>query len=166
MIRKSFSIAALAGMLALSVGCGGDGGPVPVPVTGQVLYQGKPVEDARITFHGRTDAGGRSASGKTDGQGNFSLTTFKSGDGAVPGDYTISISKTAESAKPLDTAVDPDSGEYGADYGAMMAAAASGPALKKLQPGVLPEKYNSPATTDLQRSVVADQKNEFTIELE
>ncbi len=163
MVREIISLSALASLVVLSVGCGGNSGPTPVPVTGQILFQGKPVDDAHVTFHGRTDAGGRSASGKTDDQGKFTLTTYKSGDGAIPGEYTITVSKTAASAKPLDTAVDPETGEFGADYGAMMEAAASS---KKLQPGALPDKYNSPATTDLQRAVVADQKNEFTIELD
>lgn len=166
MVRELIGLSALASLLAFCVGCGGDGGPSPVPVTGQVLFKGKPVDDARVTFHGRTESGGRSASGKTDSQGNFSLTTFKSGDGAVPGDYVITVSKAAESAKALDTSLDPETGEFGADYGAMMEAAGSGAASKKTQPTALPEKYNSAATSDIQRSVVAGQQNEFTIELD
>jgi len=37
---------------------------------------------------------------------------------------------------------------------------------EKMQPTALPEKYDSAATSDIQRSVVSGQQNEFTIELD
>src|SRR5687768_17292422 len=71
-------------------GCG-SGSERPVPVGGKVTLGEKPVDGAVVTFHSK--GGGRSASGKTDADGNFKLTTINTGDGAPPGEYTVTISK-------------------------------------------------------------------------
>jgi hypothetical protein len=88
--------------LALA-GCGGETYPSTVPVTGVVNYQGKPVDGATVTLV-PTDAKGRSASGITAADGKFSVKTFYGADhnpeGALPGDYLISVTKTAAAATP------------------------------------------------------------------
>lgn len=66
------------------------------PVEGTVTFRGKPVEGASVVFVPAT-AGKRAAVGTTDATGRFSLTTKDPGDGALPGDYAIAVSKTEAS---------------------------------------------------------------------
>lgn len=166
MVREFFSFSALLSVVVLAAGCS-DGSPYkPVPVSGQVLYQGKPVSDAVVTFLWTSDSPGRSASGKTDAEGNFQLTTIRNNDGAVPGDYAVTIAKTDAGGASFDVSVDAETGTYGDDYGAMMEAAASGKGMDKFVANSLPEKYSSAATSDIKRSVVEGLENEFVIELE
>jgi Domain of unknown function (DUF6795) len=75
----------------IAVGCGGGG--TPVPVSGTVTLDGKPVVGAVVTFHVLgDDKDGRLASGLTDRTGMFHL---KSGseDGVRPGEYKVVIVK-------------------------------------------------------------------------
>lgn len=64
-------------------------GPHMVPVKGEVLLDGKPVEGAAVLF--TPEAGGRPADGVTDKDGKFSLQTYEPGDGAPVGKYKVAI---------------------------------------------------------------------------
>ena len=75
------------GFLALLAGCGG-GRPECVPAAGQVLIDGQPLAAGQIRVI-PTDA--RAASGKIDQEGRFTLTTFETGDGCVPGTHAVEI---------------------------------------------------------------------------
>ncbi|MCG6157359.1 carboxypeptidase-like regulatory domain-containing protein [Rubinisphaera margarita] len=75
--------------LLFTAGCG-DSRPSTVPVTGLVTLDGTPVADASVTFYPDS---GRPATGRTDAEGIYTLTTFETGDGAVPGEHRVSISK-------------------------------------------------------------------------
>lgn len=141
-------------------GCG-DGLPKPVPVGGKVTFSKKPVEGALVTFLSK--GGGRSASGRTDAEGNFKLTTINTDDGAPPGEYTITIAKQ-ESKVAGGNSVDVASGEYGAAYGQMMEAAASG-TMDKVMKNNLPEKYANAADSGLIRTVVKGEENNFAFDL-
>ena len=80
-------------LLALLLGCSQPDGPVRYPVEGQVLYQGRPVAEARVVFHPQAepDAQLPKPQAETDAEGRFKLTTLKPGDGAVPGPYMITV---------------------------------------------------------------------------
>jgi hypothetical protein len=156
----------LSAPLFLFAGCGGDGMAEPVPVSGKIMYQGKPVQDARVTFHWTGGPGGRSATGKTDAQGAFQLTTVSTNDGAVPGEYLVTVQKIDPAVAQADTSYDPETGEVGADYGRMMMEAASGRPKKASNSTGVPPKYASAAESDIRRSIVAGQNNDFTIDLE
>lgn len=87
---------AICGLL----GCGGADEPErerTVQVTGNVKYKDQPVADAAVAFIPETELGKtaekKGAFGKTDASGNFTLTTFVAGDGAVPGKYTVTVQK-------------------------------------------------------------------------
>jgi hypothetical protein len=83
-------------------GCGGaapSNRPKTIAVKGAVTYKGAPVADALLTFIPK-DAKGKGAVGKTDASGQYQLTTFAPGDGAVPGSYSVTIAKTT-SKSPL-----------------------------------------------------------------
>jgi hypothetical protein len=84
-------------VVALAVaGCSNDpnSGPVqPQPVTGQVLYDGRPAAGVEVTLL-PTDAPmvpriPRNPHGVTGADGRFSLTTFAEGDGAAEGGYQV-----------------------------------------------------------------------------
>jgi len=86
--KRLIAIIVIALILPLS-GCG-PSRPATVPVTGQVLLDESPIADAVVMFVPK--AGGRPADGSTDAAGNFSLKTFGHDDGAIPGDYTVTVS--------------------------------------------------------------------------
>lgn len=71
-------------------GCGATG-PGMAQVNGQVTYQGKPVPKGTVSFVPAAP-GGRNATGQIDEAGNYRLQTENPGDGALLGDYNVSIS--------------------------------------------------------------------------
>jgi len=76
------------------VGCGsGDPNAIKaVPAAGTVSYKGKPIETGTIGF---VPAKGRPASGQiTNGQ--FSMTTYTDGDGAIPGHHAVTVNATKQ----------------------------------------------------------------------
>jgi hypothetical protein len=81
------------GALASVCGCSGNTAPVVAPVHGQVLYNGRPIPNAQVTFHpvGETGRAAVRPVGKVDEQGRFSLTSFHEGDGAPPGEYRVTV---------------------------------------------------------------------------
>jgi hypothetical protein len=90
--RRSASLAAsLFGLLVLAAGCGdGTGLAKRYPVSGTISYKGTPVATGSITFSPVDVAGGRSATGEIE-DGSYYLTTAVDGDGALPGEYKVSI---------------------------------------------------------------------------
>ena len=80
-------VVAICGLL-LFVAC--EQRPDVAPVSGVVTFEGEPVVDAEVTFH---PANGRPASGKTDSQGEFTLTTFDGKPGALLGQHRVTIVK-------------------------------------------------------------------------
>jgi hypothetical protein len=80
--------------LLLLPGCGG---PSMAPVRGQVTCNGKPVKDAAITFSPvpkseEDKEPGKPATGFTDGEGNYVLSTYKPLDGALVGQHRVTVS--------------------------------------------------------------------------
>ena len=167
MVRSRAVLLVMCLPLASCIGCGSNDGANPVPVSGKIMFRGDPVEDARVTFHATGTEGARSASGRTNARGEFSLTTFDTDDGAIPGEYTITVTKADATAMSASMEIDAEGDSFGADYTAAMEAAARGD--DKSIPGAdstLPEKYASAAESGITRSVVAGQRNEFTIDLD
>jgi len=150
--------------LAFLVGCSKPSADVgATPVTGTVTLDGEPVEGASVAFAPQS-AGGRAAAGLTDASGHFSLTTVQSGDGAMPGTYLVTISKTEGAAISVDMPKDVSSmtPEEGAAY------LASVQEMQKASLEVtdlLPTKYKSPAESGLTAEVKQGEKNEFTFAL-
>jgi len=83
---------ALALLLTAGVFTGGCGTPQePVyPVSGQVLWSGKPLAEAVVVLHPE-DGTRRSLTARTDASGRFQLTTHQSGDGAPAGTYLVTV---------------------------------------------------------------------------
>jgi hypothetical protein len=68
------------------------------PVSGTVTLDGKTIDGAIVLF--RSESAGLTANGRTDAQGRFTLSTYENGDGAVPGTYTVSVSKIEHKVTP------------------------------------------------------------------
>lgn len=142
----------VAGIAVLSMGCSkAPTGPKKVPAGGKVTYKNVPVEGATVSFLG--DGKTPPAVAITDASGEFVLTTSVSGDGAVPGNHQVTVTKViGQPAK--------STGSMSMDDAAK---AASNPPPKQVSP--IPEKYNSVNSSGLQFTVKEGDKNHFAIEL-
>lgn len=136
--------------LLTSLGCGGSSSK-PVPVSGILLEEGKPLAAARVTFN-PVESTGRMAFGLTDSEGRFKLTTFRHNDGALPGRYKITVSVQGE-IKEADVKVAHDRKEM---YREMER-------LRNLKVHKIHENYTNLAKTPLQAEVPVE--GELRIEL-
>ncbi|MBL9165095.1 MAG: carboxypeptidase regulatory-like domain-containing protein [Planctomycetaceae bacterium] len=90
------SLLACASVAALALGCG-DSKVALYPVSGQVLFQGKPAENALIVLHDSRPAaelrGIPIPRATTDGEGRFRLSSYSTDafDGAPAGSYVVTI---------------------------------------------------------------------------
>jgi hypothetical protein len=75
--------------LAAGAGCGG-GKSKPVKVEGTLTLDGKPLPGAAISFVPAAMEG-RPATGRSEVDGGFRLTTFATDDGALPGEYKVIV---------------------------------------------------------------------------
>ena len=91
------SAAAFMGLVVGSVviGCKpGANRPATVPVSGTVTLKGSPIAGATVSF--QAVDGSRSSVAITDESGRYELTTFVRGDGAVPGEYKVAVTKVTQ----------------------------------------------------------------------
>lgn len=125
--------------------------PPVYPVTGVVEYEGEPLSGAVVTFLSGKDDGSdpnaQMAYGQSDSSGRFRLHRFPEYEGAVAGDYRVSVTKV----EYIDTTpLNPDPER---DY----------PPLEK---SVLPDRYRDGKTSGLTATVTAEGPNEFRFVLE
>jgi hypothetical protein len=146
--------------LLMVSGCGGDSGAATVKVKGVVMAGGKAVDGAVITFYSKS--GGEAASGRTDAEGKFQLTTRKPNDGAVPGDYVVTVAKS-DGGTEVATYDPSKGGELSPDYIKQMQATMK--PKKDPVKGSLPAKYASVKDSGLIRTVTASGPNEFDFDL-
>jgi hypothetical protein len=141
---------------ALSFGLTGcsDGVEIPkvVKVTGTVTYKDKPLADAEVGFLSKLDNKDvKPASGKTNTEGEFSLTTYidpqHEVSGATPGDYKVVVTKNEEidleAARKQFTSGKPNL------------------TFKKL----VPVKYTAKESSPLEATVSLDGDNKFEFKL-
>jgi len=80
---------------AVALALPGCGGPTMAKVKGKVMFDGKTVKDAAVTFNPTGAPGqketGKPATGFTDADGNFELSTFKNYDGAIVGPHSVHV---------------------------------------------------------------------------
>ena len=153
---KIFVPLMLAGVSLAPAGCGGPSRPAMAPVSGTVLFQGKPLAGAEVVF--RNDASARFASGTTDAQGKFRLTTYENFDGATIGEHKVTVTKSQINEAMTGNVEDPS-----ANYGAAMAAAAEGKVETKNE---VPAKYADAEDSGLKAVVTKEGPNEFEFKLE
>ncbi|MBU6295540.1 MAG: hypothetical protein KJS91_12730 [Planctomycetes bacterium] len=107
-MNNRFGMGWIAVALA-AAGCGQDGPQWtidPQPVSGQVLYDGKPAAGVNVGLFPidapMPPAIPSNPRAVTDANGNFKITTFKDGDGACEGKYQVLMNwpqKAAENAE-------------------------------------------------------------------
>jgi hypothetical protein len=142
--------------LSLVAGAGCSRGK-PVRVHGSVTLDDKPLAGATVVFQ-PVENTGRSAGGLTDTLGNFDLTTFRTGDGALPGEYRVTVD--LPNTKPVEEffKVDPTASQEERMKQKMMHRSpqdrkALQAAIRKAPPSPVPAAYRSASSTPLREIV-------------
>jgi len=153
---RRVSALVLIGLFLAGCGSGGGTAGTPVfPVSGVVKHNGQPVAGADIVFNLKDGSG--SSFGRTDASGVYQLTTRRSNDGAVPGDYLVAISKADEAPVDESANIPQDSPNYNPFVGK------GSTARPKPKTGI-PAKYSDAKTSGL-TARVAEEKNTIDFEL-
>lgn len=127
----------------MASGCGGgsDKGREEVyKVTGVVTMGGEPLQDAIVAFSPEGEQ--PTATGRSDEDGNITLTTYEYGDGAAAGKFKVKISK-------YDAAAAATAAESGGGGDHEVAEAAAGSHSSSASAGgdaLVPPEYSSDAT--------------------
>jgi hypothetical protein len=164
MILRSYKSTALAAVVGVGIwavaGCGDDGLPKRYPVYGTVTYQGKPLESGTITFTPGDLHNGRSAGG-TIKEGNYSLASLTADDGAMAGNYKVSVIAQREITDGLDARQKLMYEKARSTGGVSIPAQVK----KKIKvEDLVPKKYCDPQTSGLQAEV-REKSNEVNFEL-
>lgn len=159
---KTLTLLALAASVLFVSGCGKDTGHRKT--TGVVTYNGAPVEGATVVFIPQVQ-GGASGSAITDAQGAYSANSGSVGEGLLPGEYKVTISKREE-------VVDEDQAAYEAGeitYEELQERKYGGGQLSgvgAVGESLVPEIYSNAAATPLTVTVTDDaSKNKFDFDL-
>ncbi|RMF92138.1 MAG: carboxypeptidase regulatory-like domain-containing protein [Planctomycetota bacterium] len=144
-------------LMTALVGCnrGSSDLPETFPVSIKITYKGQPVEGATVSLIPQTPDG-KGASGITDSSGTATVRTFTQGEGALPGTYKVTVVKT-QSTAPEVTAEDEEA------YEEAMETEGEESAFEPKD--LLPVKYKSAETTDLECTVSAEGDNQFEFDL-
>ncbi|MFO7906637.1 MAG: carboxypeptidase-like regulatory domain-containing protein [Planctomycetota bacterium] len=147
------SVVALCVVCLTCMGCG-PGGPELGKVSGKVTMDGEPLDNALVTFS--PVEGGRSSSGKTDENGNYTLS-FADRTGAVVGTHKVSVTTLTEVEGE-------DMSEVGSDSDAYMEQAMGGASDydNATVTEQIPAKYNTETELTFE---VESGKNTHDIEL-
>jgi hypothetical protein len=161
--NSAFAALAVVGLLSL-IGCGGvndEGLPKRYPVSGTVKYKGELLSSGTINFLGQ--GGDRGASGEIK-DGSYTLTAVSQGDGAVPGNYKVTVECIEVDMAPVIAHAKALAAKQGMPYNESMIdhqAAAKARANAKSK---IPTRYAKATTSGLTVEVKA-QSNTIPIEL-
>lgn len=129
------------------MGCGdGKSNPPTSAAKGKLTLKGEAVEGATIQFL-PSSPDGKVASAKSEADGTFVLSTFETGDGAMPGQYKVTVRKLVA----VEQGVQKD-GEHAGE-----------PAF--VNKDMLPKKYMSTDSSKLEFEVTSGGENNFDIDL-
>lgn len=154
-------LGSLAVLSVCAVGCGKD----IYPVKGRVTVDGKPVVKAMVRFLPDENSSPRLAYGETNENGEFTMATFKTNDGVLPGVYRVTITNPDNTMPPLG----PPSGDAEDNAKAMLNYRRQWEEMKKRPQvrGQLPVLYAELETTPLRWTVPADGRvADFNIKTE
>ncbi|MDR1383197.1 MAG: carboxypeptidase-like regulatory domain-containing protein [Planctomycetaceae bacterium] len=122
------------------------------PVQGVVTRDGVPVNGASVSFSPASGGSNmRAASGQTDAQGQFVLTTLSPQDGATPGEFIVTVVKFEKYGRPPTKVIDKETGED-----------MTPPHPEK---NILPSKYESRESSDIKVTIPASGDKNVKIEL-
>jgi len=111
--------------------------PPVFKTTGRVTWNGEPAVGAIVSLTSLSH--NLTASGMTDAKGEFVLTTWRQGDGAVAGDHGVTIQTIMIS-------------DWAAD-------------LSPIEVNVMPPKYEKPETSELTATISDKGKNVLSFEV-
>lgn len=144
------------GLIVAFAGCSGSldpNRPKTLPASVTVTYKGQPVSGANVTFQPPSPEQ-RGAVAVTDNQGRAEMWTFEPGDGVIPGSYKVVVSKITVASLPDPETTSPD------EYRRLEKELESQPPKHEL-----PQKYSTPATSDLTAEVAEGGDNTYTFDL-
>lgn len=125
--RKAFygcrSVLTLSALLVFLIGCGGADGTYSV--TGQVTYQGQPLQQGTVMFN-PTASDLPPVVGRIQSDGSYEVK-------AAPGDYKVVVNATTE----VDPSLEPDDPGY------------------KPPTSLIPEVYSNPLQTPLEATITS-----------
>jgi hypothetical protein len=156
-MRQTHRYVVLTACLVLAqCGCGGK--DRLVKLEGMVTLDNEPVEGAIVSFL-PDESGGRFAHGITAKDGSFRLTTYKQDDGALPGDYRVTVT-LIPSDDEGEGKEEPAADEKTRDGKDMMAAMVRIAAArqKALEKSPIPAIYRDGGQTPLRQIVPAPGK--------
>jgi hypothetical protein len=133
------------------VGCGGGPGKT-AKVEGVLTLDGKPVPGVTIIFM-PVAKDGRSASGRTDEDGNFRLTTYSTDDGALPGEYKVVVRYSEGSKETVGSDPSKFSDKEKADFFKKMSPKGREQDAAKKTRSPIPEVYGDADKTPLKQVV-------------
>lgn len=158
--RFGFSTLLLLGGVMLLPGCGGEPArPKPVPVKGTVTFRGKPLANARVTFWG--EKAPMPAVGDTNDAGEFELSMYGKGDGALVGANKVTVISLAGGGDA--DLVMPDATKLAAGGETLPLNAK---VAKESKAGVvLPKMYGDSSNTTLSWTVKPEGETDVKLEL-
>lgn len=111
--------------------------PPVFKATGRVTWNGEPTSGVLVSLSSKSE--NLASSGFTDEEGNFTLTTWRVGDGAVAGEHAVAVQKIV-----------------------VVGHAADG---SPIEANCMPPKYGNPETSGLKATIVEQGPNELSFEV-
>lgn len=149
--RQTMGLVAVCALSLGAIGCGG-GGPKLVDVTGTIIDNGEPVDNAAVMFNPAVDSSGLPAEDTTGAQGTYKLTT-NGRFGVAPGKYHVVVTKLPPPPDPTTPGI-----EQHKDDPFMAALSAAPPPSKK-------KKVDSSIEYVFDREVTGDSKQVLDFDL-
>ena len=145
------------------MGCGGDADRKPTfPVTGKVISYGSPLPGAAVILVPTESGKGVVARGLTGPDGVYELSTYDEFDGAVAGEYRVSITKHAP-ARTDAAGTQPDS--HGVEVAGSSEAGTHNADSADDSASLIDPKYSDAETSGLTATVEAKANTiDFTLE--
>jgi hypothetical protein len=148
------------GLAVIASGCGDSGAPKVVPVKGTVVFRGKPLANARVTFYAK--GAPIPAVGDTNDAGEFELTTYAKGDGAVAGENKVTVSLLPSASGS--SALPPDPTKIASGTATLPKEMTIGTGNKK-EVSALPTLYSDSTNTPLAWTVNPEGSPDVKLEL-
>jgi hypothetical protein len=167
--RKQFARHATALLvgpaLLYALGCADDGIGKRYPVQGTVKYKGEPVAKARISFVPTgAKVAGQGASGVVENGSFSSLTTLNPGDGALPGEYRVTVDTRVIDEEKVKSQASDLATKNKMEKLSQIPPELQAKALNEAK-AMIPGKYQLPESTDLRATVTESGPNKFDFEL-
>jgi hypothetical protein len=159
---RRFAALVVIGSCAVA-GCADDGIGKRYPVSGTVTYKGEPVEKAKISFVPK-DPNGRGATGTVE-NGSYTLTTVDTNDGALAGEYRVTVDAREIDEAQAKSMTDERVRREGGDPSTMTMVPQDIQAqLLSQSKSSIPGKYQIPDTSDW-NAVVEEKSNTIDFDL-